>query len=251
MQPTEKGKMKSLGHILLLLVVWLSLACGGKPQAMHSASPYTYYFPVAGFYQASPMPTPMPTPTPTPTPTPDPDLACFTDQAAVVFYRLLLTDSRQARAALVCDPRLVAAAKERAVTLAGEGALAHCDERGECVNRVARRYGCALPASYAPNGNNIESLAAGTPDPWIIFVSLAASPSHSVHLFARDQSGNIQRQFQQQTQIGIASYYAPGSDWGYYWVILIADCQLPLSASPMLQYMYVTPPMQKRELSWN
>jgi len=235
--------MRRLGHILLLLVVWLSLACGGKPQAMHSASPYTYYFPVAGFYEPSPLPTPAPTP--------DPDLACFTDPAAVVFYRLLLTDSRQARAALVCDPRLVAAAKERAVTLAGEGALSHCDARGECVNRVARRYGCTLPAGYAPNGNNIESLAAGTPDPWVIFVWLAASPSHSVHLFARDPSGNIQRQFQQQTQIGIASYYAPGSAWGYYWVILIADCQLPLSASPMLQYMYVTPLMQKRELSWN
>jgi len=220
--------MRRLGHILLLLVVWLSLACGGKPQAMHSASPYTYYFPVAGFYEPSPLPTPAPTP--------DPDLACFTDPAAVVFYRLLLTDSRQARAALVCDPRLVAAAKERAVTLAGEGALSHCDARGECVNRVARRYGCTLPAGYAPNGNNIESLAAGTPDPWV---------------FARDPSGNIQRQFQQQTQIGIASYYAPGSAWGYYWVILIADCQLPLSASPMLQYMYVTPLMQKRELSWN
>jgi len=149
--------MRRLGHILLLLVVWLSLACGGKPQAMHSASPYTYYFPVAGFYEPSPLPTPAPTP--------DPDLACFTDPAAVVFYRLLLTDSRQARAALVCDPRLVAAAKERAVTLAGEGALSHCDARGECVNRVARRYGCTLPAGYAPNGNNIESLAAGTPDP--------------------------------------------------------------------------------------
>jgi len=162
---------------------------------------------------------------PTPVPTQDPLLACFGDAQAVAFYRLLEGDSRQARAATTCSPALVAAAKDRAKTLALEGALSHCDQKGECANHVAARYGCILPASYAPNGNNIESLTAGTANVKAAFDSLANSYAHFIHIFALNHDGSVNTFFVQQTHVGIALEIAPDSYWGFYWVILIADCQ--------------------------
>lgn len=228
--------MRVRGLILLGLALWLVVACGIKPQAtptraVREAPSHVVILPFIGNGLSA---------LPTPVPTPDPLLGCFGDAQVVAFYRLLDGDSRQARPTLTCSPALVAAAKERAKTLSREGALSHCDQQGECANQVARRYGCILPASYAPNGNNIESLTAGTANAQVAFDSLANSYAHFVHLFARNHDGSVSPFFVQQTHVGIALEIAPTSYWGFYWVILIADCQ---AARTMIQYLYVREPI--------
>jgi hypothetical protein len=149
-----------------------------------------------------------------PTATPVP---CFTSAAATAFYRLLTTDTRQQHPSLVCDARLVQAAQRRAASQYGAG-LSHCDALGVCANDYARAAGCQLPSFYAANGNNIESLTAGTANPLAAFESLARSPSHSRHLFGQNLF------FREQDKIGIALVEVPSHRYRYIWAILIARC---------------------------
>jgi hypothetical protein len=142
---------------------------------------------------------------------------CFGHPAAYEFYRLLTEDERQERPQLVCCETLVLAAAWRTMTLA-TGMWGHVDADGIWANDYARRAGCVLPADYAEAGNNIESIAAGSPDARAIFEALARSKSHSDHLFGRGEF------FQRQTRIGIA--VAQGGQYGWYWSILIAQCEV-------------------------
>lgn len=167
------------------------------------------YFPIAGGGLA---------PTATPRTEADPLLACLDfNPNAVAFYRLLVSDARQERPQLACHPALVRAAQRRAASLVASGLWSHCDPAGVCANTVARNMGCALPASYGA-GNNIESLVAGSPDVGIMFAALASSPGHADHLFGRGW-------FRHQRHVGVAYVEAPGSRFGFYWVVMIGVCQ--------------------------
>lgn len=150
----------------------------------------------------------------------DPNAACLDyNPQALAFYRLLVGDSRQERPQLSCHPALVRAAQRRAASLVAGGYWAHCDPNGnECPNEVARNAGCKLPDEYAVRGNNVESLVAGSPDAGVMFAALANSPGHSPHLFGRGW-------FRHQRHVGIAYVAAPGSRFGFYWVIMIGVCQ--------------------------
>jgi len=141
---------------------------------------------------------------------------CFGHTAAYEFYQLLSKDERQERPQLNCCRTLVNAAASRAAALV-TGPWGHCDGNGVWANDYARRAGCVLPADYGA-GNNIESIAAGSPDARAIFEALARSKSHSDHLFGRGEF------FQRQTQIGVA--VAAGGQYGWYWSILIAPCEV-------------------------
>lgn len=141
---------------------------------------------------------------------------CFGHAAAYEFYQLLSEDERQLRPRLDCCPALVTAAAWRAAALVA-GPWGHCDGNGVWANDYARRAGCVLPADYGA-GNNIESIAAGSPDARAIFEALARSKSHSDHLFGR---GDF---FLRQTRIGIA--VAAGGRYGWYWSVLIAQCEV-------------------------
>lgn len=149
----------------------------------------------------------------------DPLTVCLDyNPQALAFYRLLTGDARQERPSLACHPALVRAAQRRAASLIASGLWSHCDPvSGICPNEVARRAGCALPASYG-NGNNIESLVAGSDDPGVMFAALASSPSHAPHLFGRGW-------FRHQRHAGIAYVAAPGSRFGFYWVVMVAVCE--------------------------
>lgn len=142
---------------------------------------------------------------------------CWPSAAEQAFYQRLINDSRQQRSRLLCDPRLVAAAKLRAAAQPPTG-LAHCDSLGICANVYARAAGCRLPSYYAMNGNNIESLGGGADDPTVTLDSLARSPSHAAHLFGQNDF------FREQDRIGIAMVEIPGWRWKWAWAILIARC---------------------------
>lgn len=148
----------------------------------------------------------------------DPLVVCLDyNPQAVAFYRLMTGDTRQERPMLACHPALVRAAQRRAASLIAGGYWAHCDPNGVCANQVARNMGCALPASYGA-GNNIESLVAGSDDAGVMFAALAASPSHAPHLFGRGW-------FRHQRHAGIAYVAAPGSRFGFYWVVMVGVCE--------------------------
>jgi hypothetical protein len=175
--------------------------------------------------QSSPRPPSLPQP-PSPLtyvpiyiqPATDPLVVCLDyNLQAVAFYRLLTGDSRQERPSLTCHPALVRAAQRRAASLVASGLWSHCDPAGVCANQVARNMGCQLPADYAANGNNVESLAGGSPDAAVMFAALANSPGHSPHLFGRGW-------FRHQRHVGIAYVAAPGSRFTHYWVVMIATC---------------------------
>lgn len=151
------------------------------------------------------------------------DAACFYSESALQFYNRLRADSRQYRTIMRCSHSLVAAAKARAQSLVATDHWAHCDPEGKiCANSYAEFYGCRLPNDYVVDGNNIESLGGGSPDMQPIYNALAGSPSHSVHLFARNNDGTKSAFFVRQTEVGIA--VAEGGKFGWVWVILISEC---------------------------
>lgn len=133
------------------------------------------------------------------------------------FCRLLVTDPRQERPTLELCPALQQAAIWRAYGLASGGdPWDHVGEDGTTPNELARRAGCVLPADYAPRGNNVESLVAGTSDPVVAFTALANSLKHSDHLFGRGW-------FRAQRHFGIA--LCKGSaEFTWYWAIYIGTC---------------------------
>ena len=143
--------------------------------------------------------------------------SCLTMPATERFYSLLATDGRQQRPRMRCNDALVRAAQARADGMASSGHFAHCDLAGNCANRYARAAGCRLPAYYSENGNNIESLAAGSALAEAVFIALARSPSHAAHLFGQNDF------FREQVDVGIA--VATGGKYGWWWVVMIGICQ--------------------------
>ncbi len=200
--------MQKLASVVVILLV-ITGCITRQPQPVSRGvsgfeSPlYTYYYWV-------PLLIAQKAPTPTPPPT------CFKSTAAEQFYLLMRYDARQQRKAIVCDPRLVAAAELRAQAQPLDG-LAHCDALGICANVYARAQGCRLPLGYGL-GDQIESLTAGTPNAQAAFDSLARSPSHRVHLFGEDDT------FRQQDRVGIAMVEVPGHRYRFVWAVLIAEC---------------------------
>lgn len=138
---------------------------------------------------------------------------------AAVFAQLLCYDERQQRVGMAWCPALQRAAMWRANDMAALRYFAHCNPAGVCPNAVAAASGCRLPADYAQNGNNIESIAAGSPSPAVILDALGNSPKHADHLFGR---GEV---FRQQTHYAIGYVAMPGSVYGFYWCVMISVCQ--------------------------
>lgn len=145
--------------------------------------------------------------------------ACHMDHRAATFADMLRGSARQQRGSLTCDTALVRAAERRARSMAEGDYFGHCDPAGDCPNRYALRAGCRLPAHYPQNGNSVESITAGSLSARASFDALARSPGHASHLFGL---GDF---YGKQTRIGIAVAESPGSKYGAYWSIMIAECE--------------------------
>jgi hypothetical protein len=135
---------------------------------------------------------------------------------AVEFTRLVMTDARQKRSKLTVCQCLVVAATRRAEGLRDGGPWAHVDAQGITPNQYARAAGCNLPDSYAPVGNGIESLVAGSANMAVMLEALANSPKHADHIFGRTE------QFVDQDKIGVG--IALGGRYGWYIVCMIGMC---------------------------
>lgn len=143
-------------------------------------------------------------------------IECYQSAEAALFAQLLINHPMQQRKALTCYSGLVRAAGERALSMGALNYFAHCDPAGTCPNTVARANGCILPNDYG-NGNNIESIAAGSPNADAILGALLRSPKHADHLLGRSDF------YRRQEWIGVAMVRSPGSRHQFYWSILIAQ----------------------------
>lgn len=133
------------------------------------------------------------------------------------FYRLLTADQRQQRGRLEVCACLEQAAMWRAFGLSHGDPWSHRDRDGIAPNAYARRAGCVLPAEYG-DGNNVESLVAGSDSALIMFAALAASQSHANHLFGLNSF------FKRQDKIGVAVCEGPG-EFRWYWCVMISRCE--------------------------
>jgi hypothetical protein len=145
---------------------------------------------------------------------PTPLIAGLTPTCAA-FLRLLLDDDRQEHPSLTVCASLILSATRRAEGLANGQPWSHCDAQNICSNAYARDAGCVLPDWYQPNGNQVETLGAGSDNVLAIYEALTGSEKHSEALFGRGW-------FRHQTHIGIAM--ATGGVYGWYWVFHLAKC---------------------------
>lgn len=136
--------------------------------------------------------------------------------------RLIQMAPEQTRPALNCNAALTTAATWRAQSLADGDYFAHCDPAGVCPNDYARRAGCDLGPDYGA-GNQIESLVAGTGDAQKAFYLLMGSIEHEAHLMGLGTTG-LGALYAGQDDIGVATVYKAGTKYGWYTVVLIADC---------------------------
>jgi len=89
-----------------------------------------------------------------------------------------------ARPPVAIDPSLGGSAMYKANEMADNGYFAHQSEvTGVWPNRLARDHGFALPSWWMSDANYIESLFAGSPEPFVALKAFAGSASHRVHIF--------------------------------------------------------------------
>lgn len=141
----------------------------------------------------------------------------FNSSKEVEFFQLLHQDSRQRRKTLIYSTILEEVARKRAESFIQLSYWGHCDPTGKCPNRCLLDVGWQLPSYYSPNGNNVESLVAGTPSVTASFDALARSPRHAVHLFGENEF------FLRQSFVGIGYAENPSSPFGFYFCILITE----------------------------
>lgn len=209
-------------RIIPFIVAALIVACLPTrgilpPGAANSplAAPLAEIMYVPLIIDSPPTRTPVPTRVLQPAATPMP---CYRTSDTALFASMLMTDARQQRVRLFCHPALVEAAYRRGISMAQLGYFGHCEPGGPCANVIARESGCRLPPEYG-SGNEVESIAAGSPTWSAIYDALARSPSHSEHLFGKNDF------FRQQYHIGVAHISDPHSKWKDYWVIMIGVCR--------------------------
>ena len=108
-------------------------------------------------------------------------------------------------------------ARMRAREMAREGYFAHVTPDRVGPNAQLKAFGYPLPDLYGGQlANSVESIAAGLTDVEVVWRELLASGPHRRHLLGQAES------FREQDEIGIAHHQDPDSDYGDYWVIVIA-----------------------------
>ena len=124
---------------------------------------------------------------------------------------LFVSDVRQRRRGIVCDPRLARAAQYRAEDMNRQQYFGHQDKQGLWPNHWARAFGCAIPDYYPDDSNQIESLALNYPTASSTWDAWIASPGHRIHVLGEDPF------FSEQIRYGLG--YSPGP-WGIMYVLL-------------------------------
>lgn len=148
----------------------------------------------------------------------EPGLVCGLNATSDEMARLLSSADWQERDVLVCDYRLVYAAQSKAEAMAGGNWFAHDNpDNGETPNELIQRFGCKH--GYG-DGNSVESIVAGSPDPTLSLNWLLASPLHRRHLAGDGWFGG-----QDRYGVGFAQTANGASYYQFYWVLLFSSCE--------------------------
>lgn len=145
----------------------------------------------------------------------EPGLVCALNANADEMARLLASAEWQERSTLACDYRLTFAAQWRAEDMAKHDYFGHDSSTGESANTVVKRFGCNT--GYG-NGNSVESIVAGSPDPKLSLAWLVQSPAHRRHIAGEGW-------FERQDRYGVGYAENPQVGFAHYWVILTAECE--------------------------
>ncbi len=137
---------------------------------------------------------------------------CGNDPDAVALVKQIVADDAQRRSYLECDSRLVAAATDKAISMAERGFVMHTR-----ANARAREYGFKLPSYYGiGNANQVEAIAGGQRSSDEVWRAFKGSKMHADHLLGRLPF------YAEQSKIGVAKVSAPDSPHGVYWAVYIA-----------------------------
>lgn len=125
---------------------------------------------------------------------------------------------RQRRRHRRCDPVLTGVARAKALDMATRGYFSHVTPEGEGPNRLVRRAGYELPPLYhkGRKANNVEAIAAGYETAAAAWTSWVDSRRH------RPQVLGLNAFHAAQSDYGVGFAEAPGSRYGYYWVLITA-----------------------------
>jgi hypothetical protein len=132
--------------------------------------------------------------------------------------RMLENYPGQQRDRLVHNATLARIARQRAQDMGARNYFSHTDPDGLGANTLVTRAGYALPDFYdrSPAGNNIESIGGGYHTSAAAWAGWMNSPGHRTHLLG------LQPFYRDQTDYGVGYAHVPGSQYGHYWVVLIA-----------------------------
>lgn len=136
---------------------------------------------------------------------------------ALEIFRLVRDHPGQQRDRCVWHPVLAKVAKAKASDFATRNYYGHVSPDGYGANFLVRQAGYTLPAYYhsARDGNNIESINAGSDEVSKIWQSWLNSPGHRPHILGEGF-------YRDQTNIGVGFYRLEGSKYGAYWVFISA-----------------------------
>lgn len=145
------------------------------------------------------------------------DAECGLNVEEAQLAGLMRNNPDQKRESLACNLVLSSVARERAKDMAARGYFDHTTPDGLTPNQMIIQAGYVLPGYYPKDGNNIESIAGGTPTVDETWNALLNSPSHRTHLIAENKF------YVRQTDFGIGYVYNPDSTYHHYWVIITAE----------------------------
>lgn len=126
---------------------------------------------------------------------------------------IILTASWQTRPNPVADPRLMAAAQNKAEDMAKKNYFSHTSPEGTSANANVRAVDYRLPDWYPVNANNVESIYAGLADPTAAIGAWLDSDHHRPHLTGEGF-------YNGQNSIGVGT--AKRTDGGNIWVFISA-----------------------------
>ena len=156
--------------------------------------------------------------------------------------KLAAQHPQQGRPRMSHDAYLHLVARAKAQDMARRDFFGHTDPNGIGPNRVISMTGYRLPAHYSKrrNGNNVESLTAGTNyTPQLAFKAWMNSPGHRRHLLASESF------YREQTRFGVGYAKSAGSRYKNYYVFVSAPPSTarlkPLSNNTIKLFLTKTP----------
>lgn len=150
-----------------------------------------------------------------------PDDPCLVSAQANSMVTLINEHTDQQRSSLTCNPVLATVAQDRANDLATRNYFDHINPDGLGPNYLVAEAGYSLPSYYprSRTANTIESIvAAGNGETAAqVLTYLLGSPGHRTHILGESSF------YRKQVEIGVGYAFNANSEYGHYWVVLMAE----------------------------